>query len=132
VPRNSIEVVAIRVVLIDDNDVFREALELLLGLRGEIEVVGSSVDGRNAVELCRALSPDVLVVDYRLPGPDGVEITRSVRSQCPDVAVVALTAAAGERELQALSDAGAAACIRKDEPLDTIARAVRDAAAGSD
>jgi DNA-binding NarL/FixJ family response regulator len=120
--------VSVRVVLIEDNDVFREALELLLGLRGEIEVVGSEADGARAVELCRALSPDVLLVDYRLPGVDGVEVTRAVRKHCPAVAVVALTAAAGEREMEALRDAGAVACLRKDEPLDAIADAVRAAA----
>lgn len=117
-----------RVVLIEDNDVFREALELLLTLRGEIEIVGSEADGARAVELCRELSPDVLLVDYRLPGLDGVQVTRSVRRRCPQVAVVALTAAAGEREIQALLEAGADACVRKDEPLDAIAEAVRAAA----
>jgi DNA-binding NarL/FixJ family response regulator len=122
-------VTPVRVVLIEDNDVFREALELLLGLRGEIEVVGSDADGARAVELCSTLAPDVLLVDYRLPGVDGVQITREVRSRCPAVAVVALTAAAGGREMQALLDAGAVACLRKDEPLDAIAGAVRAAAA---
>jgi DNA-binding NarL/FixJ family response regulator len=118
-----------RVVLIEDNDVFREALELLLSLRSEIEVVGAEADGARAVELCRELSPDVLIVDYRLPGLDGVEVTRSVRRDCPGVAVVALTAAAGEREMRALLEAGARACIRKGEPLETIVEAVRAAAA---
>jgi two-component system, NarL family, response regulator LiaR len=122
--------VAIRVAVIEDNDVFRLALELLLGQRGEIEVVGSEANGARALELCRTLSPDVLLVDYRLPGLDGVEVTRSVREHCPSVAVVALTAAAGEREVGALLDAGAVACLRKDEPLEAIADAVRAAAGG--
>jgi DNA-binding NarL/FixJ family response regulator len=120
--------VPIRIVLIEDNDVFREALELLLTLNGEIEVVESQAHGANAVEICRKLSPDVLLVDYRLPGLDGVQITRAVSEQCPGVAVVALTAAAGEREIQAMLDAGAVACVRKDEPLDAITNAVRAAA----
>ncbi len=119
----------VRVVLIDDNDVFREALELLLALDGDLEVVGSEATGEHAVELCQGLAPDVLVVDYRLPGLDGVEVTRLVRERCPRVAVVGLTAAAGRREIQAMVEAGAVACLQKDEPLDAIAQAVRAAAA---
>ena len=67
----------------------------------------------------------MLLVDYRLPGLDGVQVTKLVRERCPGVAVVALTAAAEERERQALIDAGASACIGKDRPLDEIIDAVR-------
>jgi DNA-binding NarL/FixJ family response regulator len=117
-----------RVVLIEDNDVYRQALELLLTLRGDIEIVASETDGARAVELCRELSPDVLLLDYRLPGLDGVEVTRLVRQGCPETAIVALTAAAEEREIEALREAGATACVRKDEPLDAIVEAVLTAA----
>jgi DNA-binding NarL/FixJ family response regulator len=120
--------VPIRVVLIEDNDVFREALEMLLTIRGEIAVVGSEPDGRRAADLCVELQPDVALVDYRLPGFDGVQITRALHERCPAVAIVALTAAAGEREIQAMLDAGAVASVRKDEPLDAIADAIRAAA----
>lgn len=118
----------IRVVLIEDNDVFRQAVELLFGLESDVEIVGADPDGSRAEELCRALDPDVLVVDYRLPGADGVQVTASVREHCPGVAIVALTAAALDREIQALLDAGAVECVRKDEPLRAIVAAVRRAA----
>ncbi|HSS73176.1 MAG TPA: response regulator transcription factor [Gaiellaceae bacterium] len=118
----------IRVVLIEDNDVFREALELLLELRGEIEIVASEEHGERAVELCQVHEPDVLLLDYRLPGLDGVQIARRVRDECPEVAVVVLTAAAQEREIEALLEQGAVACVGKDEPLDVIVEAVRRAA----
>jgi DNA-binding NarL/FixJ family response regulator len=118
----------VRIVLIEDNDVFRQALELLLGLGGEFEIVGSEPDGARAVELCHEVDPDVLLVDYRLPGLDGVQVTRLVREGCPGVAVVALTAAAGDREVEAMLEAGAVACVRKDEPLDVIVAAIRAAA----
>jgi DNA-binding NarL/FixJ family response regulator len=118
----------IRVVLVEDNDVFRESLELLLALRGDLMIVGSEPDGSHIVEVCRTQAADVVVVDYRLPGLDGVEVTQAVRSGCPEVAVVALTAAAGEREAEALLAAGAVACVRKDEPLETIVTAIRKAA----
>jgi DNA-binding NarL/FixJ family response regulator len=121
--------VPIRVVLIEDNEVFRQALELLLGQRGDIDIVASEPTGENAVELCKLHEPDVLLVDYRLPGADGVQVARRVRAEYPDVAVVVLTAAAGEREIEALIAAGAVACVRKDEPLDAIVAAVHRAAA---
>lgn len=118
-----------RVVLIEDNDVYRQALELLLELRGEIEIVASEPDGSRVLELCTELSPDVMLVDYRLPGLDGVQIARLLHERCPEVAVVGVTAAAGEREIEAMIEAGAVACVRKDEPLDAIVEAVRAAAA---
>ena len=119
----------IRVVLIEDNDVFRQALELLLELRGDIEIVGSERHGEQAVELCRVHEPDVILLDYRLPGLDGVQVARLVREECPEVAVVVLTAAAQEREIEALLEQGAVACVGKDEPLDVIIEAIRRAAA---
>lgn len=118
----------IRVLVIEDNDVFRHALEVLLTLDGGIEIAGSGSDGDGIVERCGELAPDVVLVDYRLPGMDGVQVTRLVRERCPRVAVVALTAAAEVREREALIEAGASACIGKDEPLDRIVGAVRDAA----
>jgi DNA-binding NarL/FixJ family response regulator len=120
---------AIRVVLIEDNDVFREALELLLGLRGEIEIVAADRDGAHAVDLCREHRPDVILLDYRLPGLDGVQVARLVRQEAPEVAVVVLTAAAQEREIKALLETGAVACVGKDEPLDALVGAIHRAAA---
>ena len=119
---------AVRVLLIEDNDVFRTALEVLLTLGDDIEIVGSEPDGNAVVDRCREVEPDVVLVDYRLPGLDGVQVTRLVREKAPGVAVVALTAAAGEREVEALLEAGAVACIGKDRPLDEIVEAVRGAA----
>lgn len=119
---------AVRVLLIEDNDVFRTALEVLLTLGHDIEIAGSEPDGNAVVDRCREVEPDVVLVDYRLPGLDGVQVTRLVRENAPGVAVVALTAAAGEREVEALLEAGAVACIGKDRPLDDIVEAVRGAA----
>jgi DNA-binding NarL/FixJ family response regulator len=110
----------VRVALAEDNKVFREALELLLGLRNDIHVVGSVEDGTKVVELCRELDPDVVVIDYRLPALDGVQVTKALREACPDVAVVCLTASANLPEVDALFAAGAVACLAKDEPLDKI------------
>ena len=120
----------IRVVLIEDNDVFREALELLLGLEPGIEVVASLADGSEAVGVCARLEPNVAVVDYRLPGLDGVQVTRAIRYACPDVAVVCLSASANPRAVEALEAAGAVACLTKDEPLAELVEAIERAARG--
>jgi DNA-binding NarL/FixJ family response regulator len=118
----------VRVALVEDNEVFREALELLLGLRSDITVVASAEDGTKVVELCRKHSPEVVVMDYRLPALDGVQATKALLEACPEVAVVCLTASANLREIDALYAAGAVACLTKDEPLDEIVAAIRKAA----
>lgn len=117
----------VRVALVEDNEVFREALELLLGLRSDIEVVGAVGDGSKVTDLV-ALDPDVVVMDFRLPALDGVEATRALRAASPDVAVICLTASANLREVDALFEAGAVACLTKDEHLDTIIEAILNAA----
>jgi DNA-binding NarL/FixJ family response regulator len=119
----------IRVVLVEDNQVFREALELLLGMRKDIVVVASVADGTEAVPASLEHRPDVVVMDYRLPGLDGVEATRAVLAACPDTAVVVLTASANVREMDALKEAGAVACLTKDQDLEEIVGAILSAAA---
>lgn len=118
----------IGVVIVEDNEVFREALEILLALTPDLRVVASVPDGEAGVAACRDLRPAVAVVDYRLPGADGVSTTRAIREASPASAVVVLTAAAEEPELAALERAGAAACLMKDRAMDEIVAAIRDAA----
>ena len=118
----------IRLVLVEDNQVFREALELLLGLRNDIVVVASVADGSAAADVVREHRPDVVLMDYRLPGIDGVQATKAIREAMPEVAVVCLTASANLREIDALYEAGAVACLSKDQELDEIVDAIRNAA----
>jgi DNA-binding NarL/FixJ family response regulator len=115
-----------RVLLVEDNEVFREALELMLGVVADVEVVGAVGDGLAAVHACAKLRPDVVLMDYRLPELDGVEATAAIR-ECSDAAVVALTATADDAELDALYDAGAVACLTKDSSLEEIVGAIRSA-----
>jgi two-component system response regulator DesR len=119
----------IRIVIVEDNAVFREALELLLGLRSELIVVASVSDGEEAVPVCREHNPNVALMDYRLPGLDGIEATRALKAACPSVAVIALTASANREEMEALKEAGAVACLTKDQELEEIVEAIHRAAA---
>ncbi len=117
----------IRVLLVEDNDVFRQALELLLELQAGLVVVGAVSEGSAAVGACLELNPHVVVMDFRLPGMDGVETTIALTRDCPNVAVVGLTASASPRELDALLAAGAVGCLRKDQALEEIVAAIRSA-----
>jgi DNA-binding NarL/FixJ family response regulator len=118
-----------RVVLVEDNDIFRETLELLLALRSEVQVVGSAASGDAAVELCVRLEPDVVLVDHRMPGMNGAETTRAVLRAAPRTSVICLTASVAADEVEELRAAGAVACITKDQELDGLVRAVCEAAA---
>ncbi|HUJ55040.1 MAG TPA: response regulator transcription factor [Gaiellaceae bacterium] len=119
----------VRIVLVEDNEVFREALELLLGMRDDVDIVASVGDGSAAVAAAQEHRPDVVLMDYRLPGLDGVQATEALAAAVPGVAVVGLTASANEREREALLGAGAVSCLTKDQELDEIIAAIRQAAA---
>jgi DNA-binding NarL/FixJ family response regulator len=117
-------IAAIRVLLVEDSDVYRDSLVFLLGTRDDLEVVAAVGTGEAAIRACRELGPDVVVLDYRLPDVDGA----SVASDLPaDVAIVFLSASAGQDEYDAASSA-AAALVRKDEGISALVRAVRIAA----
>ena len=120
---------AVSVLIVEDNQVFREALELLFSLRDDIDVVASVGDGAKAAAACVEHQPDVVIMDYRMPGMDGVQATRAVREACPAAAVVCLTASADRHEIEALIVAGATTCLTKDQELEDIVAAIKSAAA---
>jgi DNA-binding NarL/FixJ family response regulator len=121
----------VRILLVEDNEVFRDALELLLGMRNDVEIVASVGDGGAAVAAALEHRPDVVLMDYRLPVLDGIQATAQVVEALPDVAVVALTASADAAERVALVEAGAVACLAKDQELDEIVAAILHAAAAA-
>jgi DNA-binding NarL/FixJ family response regulator len=118
----------VRIVLVEDNEVFRDALELLLGMREDVEIVASVGDGTAAVSAAKEYRPDVVLMDYRLPALDGIQATAQVVEEAPGVAVVALTASADAAEREALVEAGAVACLTKDQELEEIVAAILQAA----
>ena len=120
-----------RILLVEDNAIYREALELLLGLRLDVEIAGSVADAEAALEFCARDCPDLVLLDYRLPGLDGVEATQILLERFSSLAIVCLTGLATERERQALIEAGAYACLTKDQELGEIVAAVHGAVASA-
>ncbi len=118
----------IRLVLVEDNRLFRETMALLLGLRSEIELVGSVESGTEAIAVCAELAPDVVLMDYRMPGLDGAQTTAAVLRACPKARVICLTASVSPAERELVLAAGAVACITKLESLDRIVEAILEVA----
>ena len=117
----------IRVLVVEDSDVYRESLVFLLGRHGELEVVAAVPDGASAIRSWKQSRPDVTVLDLRLPDVDGAEVAAELRALDPVAAVVFLSASAGDEEYDAASGAGAA-LVRKDSGIEALVDAVRAAA----
>ena len=119
----------VRVLLVEDSDVYRDSVVFLLGREPGIEVVGAVATGGEAATACLELGADVTVIDYRLPDVDGAEAAAEVRERCPRASIVFLSASAGERELASARAAGVA-LVRKDEGLEALVAAIRAAHGG--
>jgi DNA-binding NarL/FixJ family response regulator len=120
----------IRVLLVEDSDVYRDSLVFLLARVGGIEVVGAVATGAAAASACEELEAQVAVIDYRLPDVDGAEAAAEVRRRCPEAAVVFLSASAGDDEVAAARSSGAS-LVRKDEGVDALVQAIRAARGGT-
>lgn len=118
----------VRVLLVEDNEVYRSSLELLLALQAGVEVVGSAETATEALALAEAVSPDVVLLDFRLPDRDGSEAAAAFRERHPRAAIVCLTAEATLEEREAVLAAGAVALIEKGAPVGELAQAVIAAA----
>jgi DNA-binding NarL/FixJ family response regulator len=118
----------VRVVLVEDNDTFRQTLELLFALRDEIEVVASIETGDKAPPIVADVKPDVVLMDYRMPGLNGAEATRAVLEAYPETSVVCLTASVSTQEITEVLEAGAIACVTKDQDFDRLVATIQEAA----
>ncbi|SDK02491.1 two component transcriptional regulator, LuxR family [Lentzea albidocapillata subsp. violacea] len=105
---------AVRILIVDDQALFREALAALLEVQPEIEVVGEAGDGEQAVRLAAELRPDVVLMDLRMPVLDGIAATARLRAEQPEVRVLALTTFDDDADVFAALRAGAVGYLLKD------------------
>jgi DNA-binding NarL/FixJ family response regulator len=120
----------VRVLLVDDQALFREALGTLLSVRDDIEVVGEAADGQQALRQAASLAPDVVLMDLRMPVLDGIAATRRLRVDQPDIRVLALTTFDDDEDVFAALRAGAVGYLLKDVSSERLVEAVRAAARG--
>jgi DNA-binding NarL/FixJ family response regulator len=118
-----------RVLVVDDQDLVRHGLRMILELGG-IEVVGEAADGETAVAASEELAPDVVLMDVRMPGTDGVEATRRIVAAGGAARVIVLTTFDLDQHVVDALRAGAVGFLLKDVTAEGLVDAVRRAAAG--
>lgn len=120
----------IRVFLVDDHALTRQALRDKFGREPDIEVVGEAATAQSAVAMVQSVQPDVAVLDVQLPDGDGVTLCREIRSAVPETACLMLTGYSGDEALIGAIMAGAAGYVSKENIAGALMAAVRDVAAG--
>jgi DNA-binding NarL/FixJ family response regulator len=121
---------AVRVLLVDDDQLMRAGLRAVLSSDADIEVVGEAATGRAAVARVRALRPDLVLMDVRMPDLDGIAATREVLATSPDVKVVILTTFEDDDYIFGALSAGASGFLLKRTSPEELLAAIHTVAAG--
>ncbi len=120
----------IRVAVVDDQELFRRGLTMLLGVEDDIEVVGEAGDGVAATELAATAVPDVILMDVRMPKRSGIEACVAIKEVAPTARIIMLTVSDEEADLYDAVKNGASGYLLKDSSIDEVAQAIRVVADG--
>lgn len=121
---------SIRVLLVDDHVMFREALRQMLSLDASIQIVGELGDGTGVVQAVAQLQPDVVVMDVSMPHVNGIEATRALLASHPQVKVVALSGFNYKQFIVEMLDAGVTGYVVKTAAAQQLIQAIASVAAG--
>jgi len=121
---------SICVIIVDDQELIREGLSIILNAQPDIEVVGQAADGREAISLARRSQPDVILMDIKMPRMDGIKATRQIKETYPKIQVLILTTYTDDELVFEGIRAGASGYLLKDITRHELAEAVRGAARG--
>jgi two-component system NarL family response regulator len=120
----------IRVAVVDDQELFRRGLTMLLGVEDDIQVVGEAGDGVAATELAASTVPDVILMDVRMPKRSGIEACVAIKEVAPTARIIMLTVSDEEADLYDAVKNGASGYLLKDSSIDEVAQAIRVVADG--
>jgi DNA-binding NarL/FixJ family response regulator len=116
---------AVRVLVVDDQQLMRDGISSLLSIQEGVEVIGTAANGQEAIDQALALSPDVILMDVRMPVMNGITATEQIRRQLPTCQVLMLTTFDDEKDIIKALMAGASGYLLKDIPAQDLAHAVR-------
>ncbi|HUG08061.1 MAG TPA: response regulator transcription factor [Acidimicrobiia bacterium] len=114
-----------RILIVDDAELFREALKAAFSQEG-FDVVGVAADAMAGIDLAREHEPDLVMLDLLMPGMSGLEVVGTIQKESPRSRVVLLTTSESAEDLLAAIKAGASGYLTKDTPLPRLAAAMRD------
>lgn len=117
----------IRVMIVDDHDMVRSGLEVMLDVYDDLELVGSVARGEDALRLCPEIKPDLVLMDLVMPTMNGVETTQELRKICPNIQIIALTSFKERNLVQGALQAGAISYLLKNISNEELAKAIREA-----
>ena len=117
----------IRVMAVDDHEIFRGGIRFLMLTFDDIELVAEAHNGAEALRLCEQVRPDVVLMDIMMSGMDGIEATKAIRQHYPGVQVLALTSFYDRDLVKRAMQAGAIGYLLKGVPKDKLAEAIRSA-----
>jgi two-component system, NarL family, response regulator NreC len=118
----------IRVLIVDDNRVFRDGLKLVINSQSDMEVAGEAENGEKAIAMAREHHPDIILMDVKMPVMDGTEATSRIRAEMPGMKILALSIYADEGFMAGMMRAGALGYILKGCDSDELSAAIRGAA----
>ena len=114
----------VRILLVDDHQMFRDALRSLLEKTPNFDIVGETGSAFEVVNLVRKTKPDIVCMDIGLPGMNGIQTTQLILSACPTVKVIALSSYSDQRYVMDMMNAGASGYVTKGEAADELLRAI--------
>lgn len=120
----------IRVILVDDQPLIREALRTFLSASEEIEISGTAESGAEALEMIQTVNPDLVILDVRMPGMDGIETTIKIHKQFPDLLIIGLSSIADKYRATEMLQMGASGYLTKDTPPAEMVKAILTVAGG--
>ena len=120
----------IRVLVVDDQELFRRGLTMLLAVESGIEVVGEAGDGIEGTSLATTAAPDVVLLDIRMPKRSGIEACLAIKEAVPTTKIIMLTVSDEEADLYEAVKSGASGYLLKDSSIEEVAQAVRVVADG--
>ncbi len=121
---------AIKILLVDDHDVVRRGLQMVLQDEPGMEIVGEARDGLEAVEKAEQTSPDIVLMDVRMPKQSGIDAARAIKDTLPYTSVIMLTVSDEESDLYEAIKAGASGYLLKDTQIEAVADAIRQVHSG--